>query len=85
MEDELLGYKPCASPIDSKPNFWDSTSSLLAYVHAYCRLVRKLTYLNVTSLDKLTDSVRVFLSICGVDYYLHVKSNIALDVYEDEA
>ena len=31
----LLGCKPSASPIDSKPKFWDSTSPLLAIVHAY--------------------------------------------------
>ena len=39
---ELLGYKPRASHIDSKPNFWDSTSLLIANVHAYRRLVGSL-------------------------------------------
>ena len=31
----LLGCNPLASPIDSKPKFWDSNSPLLADVHTH--------------------------------------------------
>ena len=47
----LLGCKPRASPINSKPNFLDSTSPLIVNVHAYCWLMGKLIHLTVTRPD----------------------------------
>ena len=51
MEVGLLGCEPHSSPIDSKYNFWDSTSPLLTDIHAYCWLVVKHIYLIVTHDD----------------------------------
>ena len=47
----LLGCKPQSSPIDSKPQFWDSTSPPLTDANIYRRLVGKLIYLTVTRPD----------------------------------
>ena len=50
IEVKLLGRKPYPLTIDSKLNFWDSTSPLLIDVHAYFGLVGKLVYLAVIHL-----------------------------------
>ena len=47
----LLGCKPQSSPIDSKPQFWDSTSPPLTDANIYQCLVGKLIYLTVTRPD----------------------------------
>ena len=59
----LLGRKPHTSPIDSKPNFWDSTSPLLHNVHTYHRLVGKIIYLAITRSDitYMVDLLRQFM------------------------
>ena len=50
-ETSLLGCKPQSSPIDNKPQFWDSTSPPLTDANIYRRLVGKLIYLTVTRPD----------------------------------
>ena len=50
-ETSLLGCKPQSSPIDSKPQFWDSTSPPLTDANIYRCLVGKLICLTVTRPD----------------------------------
>ena len=51
VQHRLLGCKLPVPPIDSKPKFWDSSSSLLADVHAYHELVGKVIYVTITRHD----------------------------------
>ena len=72
IEVELLGCKPRASPIDSKPNFWDSTSPLLADVHAYRGLVGMLIYLTGTRPD-ITYTVGLLSQFMHAPQEIHCK------------
>ena len=47
----LLGCKPETSPMEARPQFWDTSSPLFEDANRYRRLLGKLIYLTVTRLD----------------------------------
>ena len=80
QEAGLSGCKPYASPIDSKPQLWSTTSPLYSDPKWYRRLVGKLIYLTLTCPD-ITFAINVLSQFMHASREVHWEAAIRLLAY----
>ena len=80
QEAGLSGCKPYASPIDSKPQLWSTTSPLYSDPKRYRRLVGKLIYLTLTRPD-IAFTVNVLSQFMHALREVHWEAAIRLLAY----